>query len=215
MIIGKAWKCRVWPRLGQVGLLAILSAALATALASSSAWAKTPAPKKVQAPTFAEEQKALAGAIKAGDWQQASRQAARLEQKLGELAPLEIVDLQILASPPQGLGMYQPLTGGKAYVDEVFIYAHVRNHGHRRIGDFWQLHLSSDLRILDAKGKALAEEKNFGQSQYSARVAHRDTMVVIALRIKGLDPGAYTLELGLHDRISKKKTQGRVPFIVP
>jgi hypothetical protein len=151
----------------------------------------------------------------AGRWREAAAEARKLETAAAQKAPLEIPDIQLLAAPPEGLGMYTPLADGVARGKEVYLYAQVRNHGMREALGFFELHLVSELVFFDAEGTEVARDKSFGESRYAARVPQRDTFVVIALSPKGLPSGAYRIQLVLHDEIGKKEGTGEVRLKVP
>lgn len=153
--------------------------------------------------------------VTAGDWAAAARTARAVERLAATRAPLEIVDVQTLSSPPEGLGMYTALFGGKVQSGELVVYAQVRNHALRERAGFYEIHLVSDLAVLDASGAVLAEDVGFGESRFNSRAQHRDTFVVIAMGTKGLPRGKYRLRIVLHDRIGKKSTQAEVPFEIP
>ena len=158
---------------------------------------------------------ALAKQVAAKNWVQAAATNRRLDRLIADLAPLEVPDIQVLAVPPQGLGMYTPLYKGVVRSPEILIYAQVRNHGLRSVHGFYELHLVSDLVVLDAAGKELGRDEALGESRYTARAMHRDTFVLIAVRTQGLPAGKYRIRLILHDRISKKRAQAETPFVIP
>src|SRR5438045_2327555 len=81
----------------------------------------------------------------AGRWAEAATVARRLEAAAAAKAPLAIPDIELLASPPEGLGMYTPLEGGVARGKEIYLYAQVENHGLREAGGFYELDLVSEL----------------------------------------------------------------------
>jgi hypothetical protein len=151
----------------------------------------------------------------AGKWGDAAATARALEATAAAKAPLEVVDVQLLGAPPEGLGMYTPLPDARARGPEVYLYAQVRNHGLRETHGFFELHLVSELVIYDASGAELARDTNFGESRFTARVPHRDTFVVIALRPAGLPSGEYRVQLVLHDEIGKKSGKGETRLVVP
>lgn len=162
-----------------------------------------------------ERAKRLAAEIASGDWTAAAKTARQLERDVATHAPLEIVDIQVLGQLPEGLGLYTPLFAGEVRGEEIFIYAQVRNHGIRTVAGRSELHLVSDLVILDGAGKELARDEAFGESRFNARAVHRDTFVLIGLRTKGLGKGAYEARIVLHDEISKKVTRAAVKFRIP
>ena len=161
------------------------------------------------APGEASLTKELQAAMEKGRWSDAAELAYRLERLAAARAPLRIVDLQVLATPPDGLGLYSAPYGGKIGGAEVYLYAQVRNHTLRQVAGRHQLHLVSDLVVLDAQGKELARDEALGESRFAARTAHRDTFVVIALRTRGLPVGRYQLKLILHDVLGGKEASGQ------
>jgi len=167
------------------------------------------------APDLAAQAKTLEKQIQAGDWQHAADTARALESAVAQKAPLEIVDLEVMTDAPDALGIYTVPFHNEIRGDSLYVYAQVRNHGIEERAGFYYLHLVSDLVVLDAKGHELARDEALGESYFGARAPHRDTLVVIALRTKGLAPGEYRLRLILHDRIAKKEASREVTFRIP
>ena len=163
---------------------------------------------------WTELQKELEAALKQRQWAEAAHLGRRIEMLAGIRAPLELVDVAILNAPAEGLGLYSPAFKGEVRGDELYLYAQVRNHGVREVHGFFELHLVSDIVILDGKGKEIARDEGFGESRFSSRVPHRDTFVMIALRVKGLSAGNYRIRLKLHDKVGKKESQRDVPFMI-
>ncbi len=148
-------------------------------------------------------------------WAEAAALARSLDARIGERAPLVVTDRQALAAPPQGYGMYVPAHGGVIRHGELFLYAEVQNHGNRQTAAGFELHLVSDLIVLDGAGQEIARDPAFAASRFTAATPHRDTFVVVALRTRGLPPGKYRARLQIHDRIGKKRGEVEIPFQIP
>jgi hypothetical protein len=166
-------------------------------------------------PSLAAEVEQLGRAVSSSDWSAAATRARALEARLSALAPLELGDAQVLVEPAAGLGIYTPLPGGVARQAELYLYAQVRNHGLRQLAGGWELHLVSDLVVLDEEGNELARDEGFGESRFVARAPPRDTFVSIALRVTGLPSGSYRVRLVMHDRVGKKSQSVEIPFRMP
>jgi hypothetical protein len=165
---------------------------------------------------LAKESDALKRAIVARDVVATAAAARDIERAAALLAPLEVFDGQALATPPEGLGIYDPLPNGVVRSEELFFYAQVRNHTVRTLPGGWhELHLVTDLVVIDAEGAEVARDMAFGESRFTARAVHRDTFVVIALRVKGLPAGRYRVRLVVHDQVSARKGEVEIPFTQP
>ena len=182
----------------------------------------TPGPKPAGAGAspLVERVRELERRVQAGDWAGAAELSREIERAVADRAPLQIVDLQVLGAPPEGLGMYTELFGGEVRGEDLYVYAQVRNHAIRAAHGFHELHLVTDLVLLDAKGAELARDPALGESRFNARTPHRDTFVVIALRTAGLAPGDYRLRVVLHDEIARARGGDRsaakeVSFRIP
>ncbi len=168
------------------------------------------------APGVDHELVELQAAIKVKDWQQTVRWAQALEQRAAGLAPVELRDMQILMQPPEGLGLYHPLVQGTVRGDEIYLYAQVANHTVRPLpGDWYEVHLTSDLYLFDSEGQELARDVGLGESRLVARTPHRDTFVVIALKVKGLPTGEYRVRLAVHDVATKREASAEQRFKMP
>ena len=149
------------------------------------------------------------------DAARAHREAFEQERALAEKAPLEVLDGRLLREPAAGLGIYSEVRGGRVAGPEIFLYAHVRNHLSRRVRRGYQLHLVTDLIVLDEAGGVLATDRGFGVSRYTSRTEHRDTFVNIGVKSAGLPPGNYTMRLVIHDRIGGKVGEVEIPVVMP
>jgi hypothetical protein len=165
--------------------------------------------------TLAVELLGLERAVSRSAWGEAVTLARAIEARLADKAPLEVTDGQALAEPASGLGIYHRLADGVVRQSELYLYAQVRNHGVRQVTAGHELHLVSDLIVLDALGNELARDDAFGESRFVARAVPRDTFVNIALRVTGLDAGAYVARLVVHDRIGGKSRSVDIPFRMP
>ena len=172
----------------------------------------SPSPETVSAKVLAKSCEHLKKLIKKNELSAAAAELRTISQEVEKQAPLEIVDARILYKPAEGLGIYKPLPLGRVMGDELYIYAQLRQHNLRQKGNRWELHLVSDLIILDENGAELARDEGFGESRFSARAEHRDTFVNIAVRAVGLPDGDYRVRLVIHDRIGKKSAQVEMPF---
>ena len=167
-------------------------------------------------PPLAKETEVLTKALSGHDPAAIAAAVRELDRAAAALAPLEVFDGQALSSPAEGLGIYDPLPNGITRNEEIYLYAQVQNHTVRPLPGGWlELHLVSDLIILDANGAELARDMAFGESRFSARAIHRDTFVNIALRVKGLPSGNYRARLVVRDLPTGRVGQVEIPFIMP
>lgn len=165
-------------------------------------------------PDFQTRLEQAAKLAREGRWSQVVQLIRELEPLAAREAPLAVTDGRPLAEPAQGLGMYTPLQDGVVKGEELYLYAQVANHGLRKVKEGWELHLASDLAVLDAMGRELARDPGFGESRFTARVPHRDTFVIAALRVRGLPAGKYVARLTVRDRVDEKSGVVDIPFAV-
>lgn len=153
--------------------------------------------------------------VRAKNWDAAAQALRALEAEVTPRAALEVTDIRVLAAEPRGLGIYSVPFDDVVRTEEIFLYAQVRNHALREAHGFYEVHLSTDLAIVDAEGREIGRDENLGESRFNARAPHRDTFVVIALRTKGLPKGPYTARMTLRDRIGGKSATADVVFRIP
>ena len=165
-----------------------------------------------QAPQPGSQIGIIRSLILAEKWSEALELTRDLERDLVKRAHLEVFHGKVLESPPEGLGMYKEAPGGVVKGKEIFLYAQVRNHGVRQKNKKYEIHLVSDLLVLDAQGAELARDEAFGKSHFFADVAHEQTFVLVALKAAGLPGGDYTMRLVVHDRIGDKSSQVDIPL---
>ena len=162
-----------------------------------------------------EAQASVEGLLAEGKYAQAHHRAFNLERKAALTAPLAVMDGQLLREPAVALGVYKKARNQRVSGKEIFLYAQVRNHHSRKTRQGFELHLVSDLLVLDKKGNELASDQAFGESRYVASVEHRDTFVNIALKSGGLPSGEYVFRLVVNDRIGNKKGHVDIPVVMP
>ena len=150
-----------------------------------------------------------------GKYAEAHQRAFSQERKAAMKAPLEVSDGQLLTEPAVALGIYKKARNGRVSGKEIYLYAQVRNHRSRKVGKRFELHLVSDLLVLDKKGNELASDLGFGESRYLAAVEHRDTFVNIALKSAGLPRGDYIFRLVVNDQVGNKRGSVDIPVVMP
>ncbi|MBJ80157.1 MAG: hypothetical protein CMH60_02450 [Myxococcales bacterium] len=168
-----------------------------------------------QASPVGQEVGVIRSLILAEKWNEALAITRQLEDSLVQRAHLEVKNGKVLAEPPAGLGMYKELPGGLVKEAEIYLYAEVENHRIREKGGNYEIHLVSDLFVLDAQGNELARDEAFGESRFSAKTRHEKTFVLIALKSAGLPTGNYTMRLLVHDKIGNKSSQIDIPLRRP
>ncbi len=155
------------------------------------------------------------GLLAHGKYAEAHQRAFLLERKAARKAPLEVSDGQLLKEPAVALGVYKKARSSLVSGKEIYLYAQVRNHRSRKVGKRFELHLVSDLLVLDKEGKELASDKGFGESRYMAFVEHRDTFVNVGLKSTGLPRGDYIFRLVVTDRVGNKSGSVDIPVVMP
>lgn len=165
-------------------------------------------------PSLHTELVTLEKLVEAERWTDAAKLSRQIDARIAKDAPLEVFDGRALAAPAQGLGIYHELPDGVVRGDDLYVYAQIRGHSLREIEAWHELHLVSDLVVLDAEGGELARDTAFGESKFRSRAAHRDTFVNIAVRVHGLPGGKYRIRLVVHDRIGGKDGSVEIPFAI-
>lgn len=198
-------------------VVAVVVAGFASALvlslfADAAGGAPSPKPAKL----VELESKQAGAAAKKGAWADA---VAHLETALDaarEAAPLDVRDAIVTRTPHGGLGIYEPVDGGRVARRDVKLYVEVANAGHRATAEGTSevfLEVSASFQYED--GTELGE-RALGSHRYRTR---RKTGVLsfgldVALSEKA-PAGRYDLVLKVHDHVTGKTATRPVFFVLP
>lgn len=129
-------------------------------------------------------------------------------------APLEVSQLTVVETTPQGLGMFTPSPGAVVRSGTLLLYAEVRNFATRTTPRGELVDLGIDASFFYDDGELIAARRGIGDHRFTARTVHEVTFVVVELNLRGLPPQAYHVELSLTDRVSGKAGHARTRFVV-
>ncbi|MBC7793260.1 MAG: hypothetical protein H7Z43_06105 [Clostridia bacterium] len=152
--------------------------------------------------------------VAAGKWSEAAEVTRALDLAIAAKAPLRVTDAHLLKELPEGLGVYTAIQDDTVRGEEAIFYAEVHEHALKKNGSRYELYLVSDFTIIDALGKQLAKDENFGESRFTATTPHRDTFVTATLRTVGLPAGRYSVQWTIRDRIGEKAATTTIPFMI-
>lgn len=129
-------------------------------------------------------------------------------------APLDVSQLTVVDTAPEGLGMYRPVPGATVRGGTLLLYAEVRNFGSRATAEGEEVDLGIDAGFYYEDGEHIATTRGIGDHRFVARTHHDVTFVVVELNLQGMPAQPYLVELTLTDRVSGKQGSARTRFVV-
>lgn len=155
-------------------------------------------------------------AVREGELGEATARAEALLLGLREAAPLRVRRALLVAGPPTGLGVYEPLPGGIVRDRQAFLYVEVEGF-HRRptTGDasVVSLTVSGDFFLED--GTPLGN-RPLGTHTYVTHTPHGLTYFGPQLQLSARAPaGTYQVEVQVRDDVSGKTANARVRLLLP
>ena len=119
--------------------------------------------------------------------------------------PFALRSTELVTEKPVGYGMYAPRANNRYHAGEaILLYTEPVGYKVTRDGAVLRSTLSADLRVLDAKGKELATQKDFGKWSLASRRFATEFFVFFTVNLTGAPPGEYTVEIPIHDQGSGK-----------
>lgn len=130
-----------------------------------------------------------------------------------DAAPLRINKAVLVASDPQGFGIYDIRDNNQYKAGEpIVIYTEPSGFGYGRDGDLYTINMALDFTIKSSTGESLAVRENFAKWELRSRVPNKEFMGKLTYTFSGIDPGDYVVETVIRDQNSDKTTTFPTPF---
>lgn len=128
-------------------------------------------------------------------------------------APLTINKAILVASDPQGFGIYDIRDGNQYKSGEpIVIYTEPSGFGYGRDGDIYTINMALDFTIKSSSGEELAAQKDFAKWELRSRVPNKEFMGKLTYTFNGIQPGDYIVETVIRDQNSDKTVTFPTPF---
>ena len=158
------------------------------------------------------EAESLAAAGRSADALAALDDAAQI---VWDKAPLSCRRILWVAKKAAGFGQYDPRRSDVFAADATMLaYAEPIGFGWRKLGEIWNAALVADFVIRSKAGVELYGQKAFGRFPVASRVRNREFDLNLTFRVSGISPGAYVLQIVLHDTVSGKEGSCALPFSI-
>ena len=120
-------------------------------------------------------------------------------------APLTINKAVLVASDPQGFGIYDIRDNNQYKSGEpIVIYTEPSGFGYGRDGQLYTINMALDFNIKSSTGESLAIQENFAKWELRSRVPNKEFMGKLTYTFSGIDPGDYVVETVIRDQNSDK-----------
>ncbi len=130
-------------------------------------------------------------------------------------APLTINKAVLVATDPQGFGIYDIRSNNQYKSGEpIVIYTEPSGFGYGRDGDFYTINMALDFDIKSSSGDSLANQPDFAKWELRSRVANKEFMGKLTYTFSGITPGDYVVETTIRDQNSDKKITFPTPFTI-
>ncbi|MBI2880497.1 MAG: hypothetical protein HYY21_02855 [Candidatus Tectomicrobia bacterium] len=140
----------------------------------------------------------------------------RLEEALRHISlrlPLRAQNAVYVKEGPKGYKMYQPREGSAFRPGEpILVYVEPVHYGLREVGEFREIDIRSDLRVMNAGGQVLFSKEGFGRFQLRTRGWNRELFITITVNLTGAPAGNYVLGIRLVDNVTGKNVDFTLPF---
>lgn len=130
-------------------------------------------------------------------------------------SPLVINKAILVASDPQGFGIYD-IRDDNRYKsgEDMVLYTEPSGFAYAKDGEIYVISMALDFEIKSSSGQTLASRENFSQWQLRSRVANKEFMGKITYTLTGVDPGDYVIETRIRDLNSDKTTSFPTKFTI-
>lgn len=130
--------------------------------------------------------------------------------------PIQNRTAVLVASPPQGFGIYEPHpTSTYRPGEPIIAYAEPVGFDYQETAPgLWQFGFDVDLLIKTADGRILGGQENFDRLALTSRARNREFMLTLTLDLDGAPPGDYVVEYTLVDIVSDKTGVISLPFAI-
>lgn len=127
-------------------------------------------------------------------------------------APLTCPVYLFVEEEPESFGVYRERIS-QSFVDgeTMHVYAKPKNYTILKEGDTYHVYLTVSYAVYDKDGNYLGGEDPWQDFRYLTRVPIFELFFSFSFSFE-LDPGEYTLEITVKDRLAEKTTSFRLPF---
>lgn len=154
--------------------------------------------------------------VREGALAEATTRAEALLLDLQEEAPLRVRRALVVARPPTGLGVYEPLPEGLVQGRQAFLYVEVEGFHRRQVAggaSAVSLTVRGDFFLDD--GSPLGS-RTLGTHAYVTHTPHGLTYFGPQLQLSERAPaGTYHVDVQVHDDVSGKTASARVRLRLP
>lgn len=153
--------------------------------------------------------------LEAGNHAKANAALRQASELIWNSAPLTINKAVLVASEPQGFGIYDIRDDNRYQAgDDIVIYTEPSGYGYGRDGDLYVIGMTLDYEVRSASGETLASQENFAVWQLRSRVPNKEFMGKITYSFSGIEPGDYVVETRIRDLNSDKSTSFPTRFSI-
>ena len=151
--------------------------------------------------------------VDAGKYAEAMASLNDARAMVWNAAPLTINKAVLVASDPQGFGIYD-IRDNNLYKsgEPIVIYTEPSGFGYGRDGELYTINMALDFNIKSSTGESLASQENFAKWELRSRVPNKEFMGKLTYTFSGIDPGDYVVETVIRDQNSDKTITFPTPF---
>ncbi len=152
-------------------------------------------------------------AVEAGKFADALSALNQARDTVWNAAPLTINKAILVASDPQGFGIYDIRDSNQYKSGEpIVVYTEPSGFGYGRDGDLYTINMALDFEIKSSSGESLANQQGFAKWELRSRIPNKEFMGKLTYTFSGIEPGDYIVETTIRDQNSDKKVTFPTPF---
>jgi hypothetical protein len=145
--------------------------------------------------------------FEAGNHSKAFAALNKARELVWDAAPLTINKAVLVASDPQGFGIYDIRDDNRYRANEdIVIYTEPSGFAYGRDGDLYVIGMTLDFEVKSTNGESLASQENFAAWQLRSRVPNKEFMGKITYSFADIQPGDYIVDTRIRDLNSDKVT---------
>jgi len=90
--------------------------------------------------------------------------------------------------------------------ETIYITSQLLGHGLKKIGDSYQINITTDFLVLDENGKVLGGQEEVYKFNHISAIPNTDFLLDLTYTLTGLPSGTYKIQTKINDQISAKST---------
>ncbi|MGB8818730.1 MAG: hypothetical protein WCC66_12500 [Rhizobiaceae bacterium] len=150
-----------------------------------------------------------------GDYAKALSALNGARDAVWNASPLVINKAILVASDPQGFGIYDIREDNRYKSgEEIVLYTEPSGFAYGKEGEIYLISMALDFEIKSSSGETLASQENFAQWQLRSRVPNKEFMGKITYKFSGVEPGDYVVETRIRDLNSDETTSFSTKFTI-